>query len=76
MWGTNLKRALIRNSLIALVILVLITGLSSYLIMKNALTENAYNDTEENLDGYIYMLEKESPEDIDQSCKDFGNTQA
>ncbi len=72
MWGTNLKRALIRNSLIALVILVLITGVSSYIIMKNTLISKAYDDTEENLDGYIYMLEKESPDDINQSCKDFG----
>ena len=67
-----MKRALIRNSLIALVILVLITGVSSYLIMKNALTDNAYDETQARLDGFVYLLQKEKLDDINQSCKDFG----
>lgn len=67
-----MKRALIRNSLLALIILILITGISSFVIMKNALINDEYKDIEKHVDGYIYMLKQDTSVNIDKSCKDFG----
>ena len=53
--------------------LILIIGVSAYIIMKNALINNAYEGIVENVNGYIYLLEKNDETDINKSCVDFGN---
>lgn len=72
MWGINLKRTLIRNTLISLLVLILIIGIFSYYRIKDTLIEEAFADITESFDGYIYMLDSDPDTDINQSTKDFG----
>ena len=72
MWGINLRKTLIRSTVISLVILILISGIFSYVRLKETLTDETYQDITESLNGYIYLLENNDEADIDQSCKDFG----
>lgn len=67
-----MKRALIRNSLISLIILVVLTASFSYTRLKNALIDEAYQEIKVDLDGFIYMLEQDGTEDISKACLDFG----
>ena len=72
MWGINLRKTLIRSTLISLTILILISGIFSYIRIKNTLIDEAYRDIIEKLDGYMYMLDSDSQIELDTSCKDFG----
>ena len=71
-WGINLKKTLIRSTIISLVILILISGIFSYVRIKNTLIDEAYTDITESLNGYIYLLENNPTVDLDASSKDFG----
>jgi len=71
-WGINLRKTLIRSTLISLTILILISGIFSYIRIKNTLIDEAYRDIIEKLDGYMYMLDSDSQIELDTSCKDFG----
>lgn len=72
MWGINLRKTLIRNTIISLVVLVLIFGIFSYVRIRDTLIDEAYKDISESLDGYIYLLDSNPDVDIDESSKDFG----
>jgi len=71
-WGINLRKTLIRSTILSLSILVIISGIFSYVRIKNTLIDETYSDIEESLDGYIYMLENDSGSDLEQSSIDFG----
>jgi len=71
-WGINLKKTLIRSTLISLAILILISGVFSYIRIKNTLIDEAFNDIEADLNGYIYLLDTNKDVDFDQSSIDFG----
>lgn len=71
-WGIKLRKTLIRSTIISLSILVIISGIFSYIRIKNTLIAETYADIEESLDGYIYMLENDTQSDLKQSCIDFG----
>ncbi|MBN2879455.1 MAG: hypothetical protein JXN65_07475 [Clostridia bacterium] len=67
-----MRKTLIRSTIISLSILVIISGIFSYIRIKNTLIAETYADIEESLDGYIYMLENDTQSDLKQSCIDFG----
>lgn len=68
-----MKKALIRSSLISLIILVILTGSFSYIRLKNSLIDEAYQEIKDDLDGFVYMLEHDGIDEINQKCLDFGN---
>ncbi len=67
-----MRRTLIRSTIISLVILILISGVFSYVRIKNTLIDEAYEDIKADLDGYIYLLETNTDTDYEVSSVDFG----
>ncbi|MEX1375939.1 MAG: ATP-binding protein [Eubacteriales bacterium] len=67
-----MKKTLIRSTILSLTILILISGIFSYIRIKNTLINEAYADITESLDGYIYLLENKPDTDLNTSSKDFG----
>lgn len=67
-----MRKTLIRNTIISLVVLVLIFGIFSYVRIRDTLIDEAYKDIAESLDGYIYLLNTNPDIDIDESSKEFG----
>ena len=67
-----MKKTLIRSTIISLIILISISGIFSYVRIKNTLIDEAYTDITESLNGYIYLLENNPTVDLDVSSKDFG----
>ena len=53
-------------------ILILISGVFSYIRIKNTLINEAYTDIEADLNGYIYLIESNENIDFNQSSIDFG----
>ncbi len=72
MWGINLRKTLIRSTIISLAILIIISGIFSYNRIKSSLIDEAYRDIAESLNGYTYLLDSDSELNLDESCKDFG----
>ena len=67
-----MRKTLIRSTIISLVILILISGVFSYIRIKNTLINEAYTDIEADLNGYIYLIESNENIDFNQSSIDFG----
>jgi len=55
-----------------LFILILISGVFSYIRIKETLIDEAYENIKESLNGYIYLLENNPHVDLDKTTKDFG----
>lgn len=53
-------------------ILILISGVFSYIRIKETLIDEAYENIKESLNGYIYLLENNPHVDLDKTTKDFG----